>query len=69
MHIQRHRKANTAKTLAPYMESSTSRTSSKSVAKVGRAHSAHRAVGGAQSLEKLEISDQFTVEKHGSVIL
>lgn len=51
------------------MESSRSRTvvqrnTSKPAAKMGRAHSLNKGLGGAQSLEIPETSDQFSVEKH-----
>ena len=65
--IQGHRKVNTAKSLMPYMETSAvQRNVRKPAGKMGKAHLATRAVGGAQSLEtQSEMSDQFTVERHG----
>ena len=48
--------------------SAVQRNARKPAGKVGRAHSATRAVGGAQSMEtQPEMSYQFTIEKHGSV--
>lgn len=62
---------NIVKTLAPYMESSISRTAvqSKSAAKMSRAFSVDKTMGGAQSMDKPDATDQFTVEKHGLVDL
>ena len=59
-YVQRHRKVNTIKMLAPYMESSrTAVQARKPAAKMG----------GAKSMNKSEMIDQFTVEKHGLVDL